>query len=143
MKILIAHEGVGRRSEGKGGSDRSFGLVFACAFLAIALLPAWKGHAIRIWALPIAALFLVLALAKPSILTPLNRYWTRLGILLGKVVGPIAAGVLFFGVVTPVGVLMRLSGKDPLKLRFERETGSYWVARDPKGPTPESMANQF
>lgn len=115
----------------------------ASAFLAIALIPLWKGRGVRLWALPVSALFLLAAFAQPSLLAPLNRLWTRLGHVLARVIGPVAAGVLFFGVVTPIGVVMRLTGKDPMKLRLEKETGSYWIPREPEGPSPESMANQF
>jgi hypothetical protein len=143
MKILIAHEVVERRGEGKGGSDRSFGLVFAVVFSVVALIPLWKGNGVRVWALPVSAAFLIAALARPSVLAPLNRAWTRLGILLGKIVGPIAAGVLFFGVVTPIGVLMRLLGKDLLRLRLEPESSSYWLRKDQETSSPGSMTNQF
>lgn len=143
MKILIAHEGVERRGEGQGGSDRSFGLVFAVVFSAVALIPLWKGDDVRGWAFPIAAAFLIAALAWPSVLSPLNRAWTRLGLLLGKIVGPIAAGLLFFGVVTPIGVLMRVLGKDLLCLRLEPASRSYWVQKDPESSPPASMSNQF
>lgn len=112
-------------------------------FTAIALLPLAKGHAGRWWALPIAGLFLLITLVRADWLGPLNRVWTAFGILLGKIVGPVAAGVVFFGVMTPVGWLARLAGKDFLRLRFDRDANSYWLKREPPGPEPETMKHQF
>ena len=97
----------------------------------------------RLWALGLSAVFLLLALVAPKILAPANRAWTKFGLLLHKIVSPIALGILFFGVVTPTGFVMRLLGKDLLRQRFDRSAKSYWIARTPPGPDAESLKNQF
>ena len=139
----MAHEDLTREQEVEGSSDRSFGVVFAVVFLLIAGWPLWYGQGPRWWALVIAVLFALVAMVKPALLAGLNRQWMKLGILLGKVVAPIALGVLFYGVVTPLGFAMRLTGKDPLRLKYDRGADSYWIKREPPGPPPDSMTNQF
>ena len=130
-------------STSEGSSNRTFGLVFAAFFGFVAVLPAWRGEALRAWAAVTAAGFAVVALAAPHLLGPLNRLWMRVGSLLNRVVSPIALGVLFYAAVTPTGLLMRLFGKDPLRLRFDHEAPTYWIERVPPGPEPESLRNQF
>lgn len=137
------HESFERRTEVKVSSDRSFGLVFAAFFAIVALLPLLRGGDLRSWALFPAAAFLVLAIVRPALLAPFNRLWTRFGLLLHKVVNPVVLGLLFVLAVTPVGLVMRLMGKDPLKRRFEPEAASYWIPREDVGPAPETMRNQF
>lgn len=127
----------------QNSSDRSFGFVFAIFFLVVGLLPLLHGQAVRGWAVTLAAVFGGTALTVPVILAPLNRLWTRLGLLLHRVVSPLALGILFFGVVMPTGLLMRLFGKDPLRLRLDKNASSYWIVREPSGPAPESLKNQF
>ncbi len=124
-------------------SDRSFGMVFTAFFAIVGLLPLLNGHGMRSWALGLAALFLLLALAVPRTLAPANRLWTKFGLLLHRIVSPVALGVLFFCVVTPTGILMRLFGKDLLRLRFDPAARSYWIERKPSGPDAESLKNQF
>ena len=137
------HEDLGRKEEIKGSSDRSFGLVFTVVFALVGLWPVFFGNAARPWALGIAAVFLIVALARPALLAPLNTLWLKFGLLLSRVVNPIVIGLLFYSTVTPIGLVMRLLGKDPLRLRFEPAATSYWIERDPPGPPPESMKNQF
>lgn len=139
----MAHEDLTREQDVEGSSDRSFGVVFAVVFLLIAAWPLWHGESPRWWALVVSALFGAVAMAKPALLAGLNRQWMKLGILLGKIVGPIAMGVLFYGVITPLGIAMRLAGKDPLRLKYDRGADSYWIRREPPGPPPDSMTNQF
>jgi hypothetical protein len=127
----------------KPSSNRVFGLVFAAFFALIAVLPIVRGHALRPWALPVSALFLLAALAMPKILTPLNRAWTALGTLLHAIVNPLVLGVLFYLVFTPFGWVLRRMGKDFLRLRPAPDTPTYWIARNPPGPRPESMSRQF
>lgn len=127
----------------QGSSDRSFGFVFAVVFAIIALYPLVNSNGIRIWAIAASGVFLLLAVLVPHILAPVNRLWTKFGLLLNKIVSPIALGILFFLVVTPTGLLMRLFGKDPLRLRFDPAAESYWIKRDPPGPTADSLKNQF
>jgi predicted membrane metal-binding protein len=127
----------------KIGSERSFGLVFAGVFVVIALWPLMRGDKLHLWWLVIAAGFLGVAFVAPRALAPLNRFWFRTGMLLGKIVTPLVMGILFFLVVTPVGFLVRFSGKDPLRLAFEPASKSYWIKRSPPGPVAGSLKNQF
>jgi len=113
--------------------DRGFGLVFATAFLLAAVrYRAW-------YALVIAAGFLVAALVRPSVLARMNRWWMRLGHLLSRVTNPIMTAALFYGVLTPVGLVVRACGWDALRLAREPAAASYWLKRSPPG----SMSNQF
>jgi hypothetical protein len=137
------HEEVTRHEETRGSSDRSFGLVFAGAFVVLPLIAWWRGGALRLWPFGVAAVFLLLALARPAWLAPLNRLWTRLGLLISRVTNPIMMGVIFFLVVTPVALLVRLRGKDPLRLERDPAAKSYWILREPPGPLPETMSEQF
>jgi len=124
----------------KMGSERGFGLVFFCFFLIVATLPLLSGETPRLWALAVALIFVVLALVRPAVLTPLNKIWFRFGLLLGKIVTPIVMSLVFFLTVLPTGVIMRLLGKDLLNRKIDRSAPSYWVKReDPVG----SMRNQF
>jgi len=87
--------------------------------------------------------FALVALVKPALLARLNRLWVTLGVWLGRAVSPIALGVLFYGVLTPLGAVMRLTGKDPLRLKLDSRADSYWIPREAPGPVPDSMTNQF
>jgi|SRR5580698_9693772 hypothetical protein len=121
----------------------AFGLVIAVVCLILAFGPLRHGHAPRWWALAIAGGLALAALLKPQLLAIPNRLWTQLGVVLGKVVSPIALGVLFYGVLTPMALVLRLFGEDPLRLKLDRDAGSYWIERKPHGPPPDSMGNQF
>jgi hypothetical protein len=138
------HEDFTRAAEVEGSSDRSFGLVIAAFFALIAVLPAVHGPlaAVRWWAVAVAAIFLAMALWWSAALRPLNRLWQKLGLLLSKIVSPIVLALLFYAVMAPVGMLMRALGTDPLRLRRGAGT-SYWIARQPPGPAPQSMKDQF
>jgi hypothetical protein len=139
----MAHEHLDREDDSEGSSDRSFGFVFAAVFAILGLLPLVHGHPVRWWSIGLSALFALVAWLKPTLLTHLNKLWTRFGLLLGAIVSPIALGILFYLILTPIGVLMRLTGKDPLRLKFERSNESYWIRREPPGPKPDSLTNQF
>ena len=139
----MGHESYERREEIKGSSNRSFGIVFAFVFAVIGLLPLVFGGSVRVWALTVGGLFLLVALAVPAILAPLNRAWLRFGLLLHRIVSPLVLGIMFFLVVTPTGLLMRALGKDLLRLRFDKQSSSYWIDRAPPGPAPESLKDQF
>ena len=139
----MGHESYTREEHVEGSSNRSFGLVFAAVFAIIGLLPVLFGRTPRLWALGVAGLFLAAALFLPRVLTPLNRLWFKLGLLLHRVVSPVAMGIVFFGVITPMALVMRLLGKDPLRLRFDRDAPTYWIDRSPPGPAPESLKDQF
>ncbi|MEJ6008142.1 SxtJ family membrane protein [Paucibacter sp. AS339] len=127
----------------QGSSDRAFGLVFAVFFTVIGLFPLLRAQNMRLWALVIAATFFLLALIAPRILGRANRGWAKFGLLLHKLVSPVALGLLFFCVVTPTGLLLRALNRDPLRLRFEPSSKTYWLDRTPPGPEAESLKNQF
>ena len=96
-----------------------------------------------VWLLAAAAMFAIAALAAPAVLHPLNVAWHRIGLVLHKISSPIIMGLLFFLVITPIGLLMRALGKDMLRLRVDLEAQSYWIRRDPPGPSGASMKEQF
>ena len=123
----------------KLSSNRSFGIVFFIVFFIIAIYPLLKGDDLRIWSLIISFTFLILGIANSKILTPLNRLWFKFGLLLGKLISPIIMAIIFFLVVTPIGLLMRLFKKDLLNLKYQ-DKKSYWIEKnDPKS----KMKNQF
>ena len=123
----------------KLGSNKSFGIVFFIFFLIISFYPLINGDNIRIWALVISGLFLFLGLINSKILNPLNRIWFKFGIFLGKIVSPTIMGLIFFLVVTPIGILMRIIKKNFLNLKFD-DSKSYWVKKD---ELKSKMKNQF
>jgi hypothetical protein len=137
------HEDLRREQAAEGSSNRSFGVVFTVAFLALGLYPLVRGEGPRVWLLGAGALMAAATIARPQVLAAPNRAWTKLGLALGRIVSPVAMGVLYFLVITPFGVAMRLAGKDPLRLKREAGARTYWIDRDPPGPPPESMTNQF
>ena len=124
----------------KISSNRSFGLVFFALFLIISLWPLINDAEIRIWSLIISIIFLLLGLFNSKILTPLNKFWFKFGIILGKFVSPIVMGIVFFLVVTPTGIIMRLSGKNLLGLKKDIKKDTYWIK---KNNYLSSMKNQF
>tara|TARA_Y100001935_G_scaffold199120_1_gene167344 strand:- start:207 stop:590 length:384 start_codon:yes stop_codon:yes gene_type:complete len=123
----------------KISSNRSFGIVFFVVFFLIAFYPLINGENIRIWSAVISLIFLVLGLLNSKFLTPLNKLWFKFGIFLGKIISPVVLGIIFFLVVTPIGLLMRLLGKDLLNLRYNKNK-SYWIEKS--GPKSK-MKNQF
>ena len=123
----------------KISSNRSFGIVFFVVFLLIALYPLTYGEEIRIWSAITSLIFLVSGLLNSKFLTPFNKLWFRFGIFLGKIISPVIMGIIFFLVVTPIGLIMRLLGKDVLNLKYS-ENKSYWIEKD--GPESK-MKNQF
>jgi len=137
------HEDFHRQNQVTAGSDRGFGVVFSVVFVMIGLWPVLSGGTPRLWSLGIAATFLLVALTRPKLLSPLSRGWFLFGLLLHKIVTPVVMGVLFFLTVTPTGVIMRLIGKDPLHRRLDPGAETYWIKRAPPGPEPQSMRNQF
>ena len=123
----------------KMGSNKSFGIVFSALFLLISLYPLINNENIRIWSLVICIIFLILGLLNSKFLTPLNKLWFKFGIFLGKIISPLVLGIIFFGVVTPTSLLMRLLRKDLLNLKFNKKK-SYWNRKE--GPRSK-MKNQF
>ena len=120
-------------------SNKSFGIVFFIVFLLIALWPLLDSNQVRYWPLIISIIFLILGLINSKILTPLNKIWFKFGLLLGGIVSPIIMGFVFFLVVLPTGIIMKLLRKDILSLK-KNEKETYWIER--KHP-PSSMKNQF
>ena len=123
----------------KIGSNRSFGLVFFVVFLLISIYPFLKDGNIRLWSLIISIIFLFLGLLNSNLLSPLNKLWFRFGLFLGKIISPVIMGIIFFLVVTPIAIIMRLFKKDLLNLKF-KENNTYWI--DKTGPKSK-MKNQF
>lgn len=126
-----------------GGSDRQFGLVFAAFFAAVALWPWVSGGSLRLWPLPLALGFGLVAGLAPRALGPLNAVWTRFGLVLNAVVSPIVLAVIFFVGFVPIGLVLRALGRRPLPLKRDPSAPSYWVVREPPGPPPETMTQQF
>ena len=124
----------------KISSNRSFGLVFFVVFLIVALWPLKSGEDIRIWSLALSLIFFSLGILNSKLLTPLNKLWFKFGILLGSIVSPIVMGIVFFLVVTPTSIIMRLLGKDLLKTNKIKSASTYWIKRDKQNTT---MKKQF
>ena len=123
----------------KIGSNRSFGIVFFVVFLIIAIYPLINSGELRLWSLIISIVFLVLGLVNSKNLNPLNKLWFKFGIFLGKIISPLIMGIIFFLVVTPIGILMKMLKKDLLNLKFDKHK-SYWIEKsEPKS----KMKNQF
>lgn len=139
----MTHENMGAAHDVKLGSERAFGFVFAGFFALLSGLAWWNGSAMLVYWLAASSAFLMLALAAPGLLAPLNRLWFKFGLLLNAVVSPVIMGLLFFLTITPIGWMMRLFGARPLNLKFDRAADSYWIRRDPPGPPPASLKNQF
>ncbi len=137
------HESFERDDAPTAGSERGFDVVFAVVFAIIGLWPLLDGGAVRVWALIVAGGFLAAGFLVPAALRPLNRAWFLFGLALNKVVNPLVMGLLFYITITPMALVMRLLGKDPLNRRFDSQAKSYWIERRPAGPAPDSMRNQF
>lgn len=136
------HESFTRDEPVSVGSDRTFGLVMAAALAAVSLLNAWHSGRSWPWTAIAAVLFGAAAWLRPSALHPLNRLWMKLGLILHKIVNPIVMGLLFYGTIFPTGIVMRMRGRDLLRLKRDPAVQSYWITRPP-GPKPETMRDQF
>ena len=123
----------------KIGSNRSFGIVFFIVFLLIAIYPLLSGESVRLWSLAIATIFFILGIINSSLLSPLNKIWFKFGLLLGRFVSPLVMGLIFFLVVTPIALFMKLLKKDLLNLKFNKDN-TYWIVKS--GPKSK-MKNQF
>ena len=123
----------------KISSNKSFGILFCVVFAIVALWPIMKGGSLRIWPIPISLIFLTLGLLNSKLLNPLNLAWIKFGELLGKIIAPIIMAIIYFIIVTPIGLFMRLIGKDLLNIKFTKDN-SYWIKREKNiGP----MKRQF
>ena len=123
----------------KIGSNRSFGIVFSVVFLLISLYPLTNDENLRLWSLIISIIFFFLGILNSNLLKPLNKLWFKVGLILGKIITPLVMGIIFFFVVTPIAILMRLFRKDLLNLKFNKNN-SYWIKKS--GPKSK-MKNQF
>ena len=124
----------------KNSSNKSFGIFFSFIFLIISFYPLLNHNEIRNWSLIVSLIFLILAFLKPSFLTPLNNAWSKFGILLGNIISPIVMGIIYFVVVTPIGIIMRILKKDLLNLKKNEKINTYWIE---KGDSKSTMKNQF
>ena len=124
----------------KISSNRNFGLVFFIVFLIVSTWPLTYEEPIRIWSAIISLVFLILGLMNSKLLTPINKLWLKFGMILGAIIAPIVMGVVFFLVITPIGFIMRIMGKDLLKKRYDKKKETYWVKRDKPVST---MKQQF
>ena len=118
------------KSEIKMSSNRNFGLVFFVVFLIFSFWPLTYDGSIRIWFAIISLIFLILGLMNSKLLTPLNKLWFKFGIILGAIIAPIVMGVVFFLVITPIGLTMRIMGKDLLRKKYDNKKETYWIKRD-------------
>lgn len=137
------HEDLSRHERAEAGSPRGVGIVFAAVFAIVGLWPLLGGEGPRAWALAGAAGFAAVAWWRPGWLAPLNRAWMALGRALHRVTTPVVMGLIFFATVVPTGLVLRLLGKDPLRLRLDPGAETYWIERRPPGPEPETMRRQF
>jgi hypothetical protein len=137
------HENLTRDDHAAPGSERSFGLVMSIVLSSLGLLNWLHGGIAWFWLWIACALFAFAGLLRPTVLAPLNRAWSRLGLLMHFIVEPLVLGLVFYGVVLPIGLLMRAKHRGPLHLRIERDRTSYWIKREPPGPQPHTMKNQF
>ena len=112
----------------KIGSNRSFGIVFFVVFLIISIWPISSGGDLRLWSVSIAFIFLILGILNSKILTPLKKIWIKFGELLGKIISPIVLGIIFFLLITPIGLLMKILGKDLLNIKYTKNK-TYWINR--------------
>jgi len=124
----------------KISSNRSFGLLFFIVFLAISLWPLKSQEDLRLWAFILALIFFVLGILNSKFLTPLNKLWMKFGIFLGSIISPFVMGVVFFMVVTPIGLIMRFLGKDLLRIKKSKFVSTYWISREKQNNT---MKRQF
>ena len=128
-----------KNTEIKISSNKSFGVVFFIVFLIVSIYPLINNGELRIWSLITAIIFLILGLINSKVLTPLNKLWFKFGLLLGRVISPLIMGIIFFLVVTPIGLIMKFLGKDLLNLKYNKGK-TYWIEK--KGPKSK-MKNQF
>ena len=121
-------------------SNKSFGIVFFIFFLLVSLYPLLKDNEIRYWSLILSLVFLILGLINSKLLSPLNKLWFKFGVFLGKVISPFIMFIIFFLIVTPIGMIMRILKKDLLNIEFNDKKKTYWIEKS--GPKSK-MKNQF
>ncbi len=138
-----AIEGVLAHVDAKPPSDRSFAWLMTAIATAVAAYAHWKALHWVWWPVAIGALFALAALLAPKLMNPLNRLWMGLGRLLGLIVTPIIMSLIFFGVLTPIAILARSRGVDPMRRRYDPSAMTYWIERNPPGPDARTMERQF
>ena len=111
----------------KSSSDKSFGILFFIVFLIIGLWPLFFSEKIRLWSLIVSISFLLIAFIKPSLLSTLNKIWIKIGYLLGKLIAPIVMAIVYFIILTPISLIVRIFGKDLLGVNFSKKVNSYWI----------------
>jgi hypothetical protein len=136
------HESFKRDELPLPGSDRTFGWVMAGALALLSLLNGWHRGRLWPWTLAAAVLFLLAVWLRPSSLHRLNWFWTKFGLLLHKIVSPLVMGLVFYGTIVPTSFVMRVRGKNLLRLNREPQAKTYWIVRTP-GPPSETMKDQF
>ena len=124
----------------KINSNRSFGIVFFFVFVIVSLWPLINENSLRVWSIFVAIIFLILGLMNSKLLTPLNLLWFKFGKLLGFIIAPIVMGIVFFVVITPTGLIMKIIGKDLLNNKYNNKIKSYWINR---GKLKSTMKQQF
>jgi saxitoxin biosynthesis operon SxtJ-like protein len=142
-KPPAVHEDFSREVEFKNSSNRAFGFAGAAALGLLGLWPLVRHRPLRPWALALAVVLLVPALLKPQLLGPANRLWLRFGVLMQRLVTPVVMTLVFYSTLTPVALVLRLLGRDLLRLQIDRTASTYWVERRPPGPAPDTMRQQF
>ena len=141
---INTHEALCRHEESKTSSDQAFGLVFTVVFTLVAIWPWVFGDTgVRLWSALLAVGLFLISIAYPKALAPANKIWTQFGLLLHRIVNPVVLGLIFLLTVVPTGLIFRLLGKDPLRLKLDHEAKTYWIDRTPPGPPPETMSQQF
>lgn len=143
MTKLNFHENLTEFDEASVSSNRSFGITFAVVFIILGCLPLINHQSPRYSLLGAAVILFVISLIHSSLLAYPNLIWSKFGLMLGKLMTPIILGGMFFILLTPMAFILRAMGKDLLSLRLQNDQRSYWVERDPPGPEPESLRQQF
>ena len=136
------HDNFTHHTPEKKASEKSLGVVFACVLALIGAVRLYHDKS-SMWWFVVAGVFVFCAYFWQAPLTPLNRFWTKLGMVLFAITNPIIMGIIFFGTVMPTGFIMRAFGKDPLKMKLDKAAASYWIPRTPAGSAGGDMKNQF
>ena len=126
------HEDLQRTADEPQATERSFGLVFSAVFALIGFLPLLDAHSVRWWAIAVSAAFLILGLLAPRTLALPNKLWMKFGKLLHHIVSPVVMSLLFIVAVVPTALILRLMGRDPLRLKLDKKAASYWQKREPR-----------
>lgn len=140
------HEEHQSTHEIETSSDRSFGLTVGGILALIEAYRLWSSgmlDTLGIVLLCVAAPLFLLGLIYPKALAPLNKAWTKLGFLMFKIVNPIIMFAIYVLTIVPIGLILKVMGKDPMRMKLEKDAKTYWIERDPAGPSPESMTKQF